>query len=275
MKREIRYNPLPSQARFHKLGTRFKGFLGAGGVGQEPGVVPGGDQAGVRECGVHGADRSADVSDAAGLDADHDAARCWRRTEIPFEANKAENTLTITDTGSRILFRSMDDYERLRGTNLAWFGVDELTYTREEAWIRLEARLRDPEATRLCGFGVWTPKGFDWVYRRFIKGTEGYACALAKANENRHLLEKVPDFYERLKASYDATFYEQEVLGEYLNPKGGLVYHAFDRSACVEEQQADRTLPLLWALDFNVRPDVLGGGADGTEIRCGCWTRSC
>ncbi len=132
--------------------------------------------------------------------------------------------------------------------------MDELTYTREEAWIRLEARLRDPDATRLCGFGVWTPKGFDWVYRRFIKGTEGYACALAKANENRHLLEKVPDFYARLKASYDESFYKQEVLGEYLNPKGGLVYHAFDRSACVEEQQANRKLPLLWALDFNVSP---------------------
>ena len=49
------------------------------------------------------------------------------------------------------------------GSNLAWFGVDEMTYTQEGAWIRLEARLRDPEAKRLCGFGAWTPKGFDWV----------------------------------------------------------------------------------------------------------------
>ena len=48
----------------------------------------------------------------------------------------------------------MDDFERLRGTNLAWFGLDELTYTAEEAWLRLEGRLRDPRASRLvriCG----------------------------------------------------------------------------------------------------------------------------
>ena len=74
----------------------------------------------------------------------------------------------MKDSGSRILFRPVDEFERLRGTNLAWFGLDELTYTPEEAWLRLEGRLRDPKAKRLCGFAVWTPKGYDWVYRRFI-----------------------------------------------------------------------------------------------------------
>jgi hypothetical protein len=71
-------------------------------------------------------------------------------------------------TGSRVLCRSVDEFERLRGTNLAWFALDELTYTPEAAWLVLEGRLRDLRAARLCGFAVWTPKGFDWVYRKFI-----------------------------------------------------------------------------------------------------------
>ncbi len=87
--------------------------------------------------------------------------------DLPYSLNKATNTLTMKDIRSRILLRSLDEYERIRGTNLAWFGVDEMTYTSEQAWIRLEARLRDPKAKKLRGFGVWTPKGFDWVYRRF------------------------------------------------------------------------------------------------------------
>ena len=44
---------------------------------------------------------------------------------------KAENLLVFKDTGSRILFRPVDEFERLRGTNLAWFGLDEMTYTAE------------------------------------------------------------------------------------------------------------------------------------------------
>ncbi len=268
MKREIRYSPLPSQARFHKLDVRFKGFSGPVGSGKSQALC----QEAIKlayinagRMGLIGAPTYPMLRDATLMS----MLAVLDENAIPFELNKAENTLTLEDTGSKILFRSMDDYERLRGTNLAWFGIDELTYTHEEAWIRLEARLRDPEAARLCGYAVWTPKGFDWVYRRFIRGmTDGYACVLARANENRYLLEKVPDFYDRLKTSYDEAFYKQEVLGEYLNPKSGLVYHAFDRSASVQEQKSDQRLPLLWALDFNVNPmSSIVAQKDGSEVR--------
>lgn len=174
---------------------------------------------------------------------------------LPFDYNKAENFIVLKDTRSKVVFRSLDDYERLRGTNLAWFGVDELTYTSEQAWLRLEGRLRDPKASQLCGFGVWTPKGFDWVYDRFIANpVEGYEVILAKPFENRHLLDKVPDFYNRLKHSYDDRFFQQEVLGEYLNLTAGRVYYAFERTKHVRQLEIDPTRPLLWALDFNVNP---------------------
>ena len=169
--------------------------------------------------------------------------------------NKSESVLTMKDTGSRIFFRAVDDFERLRGTNLAWFGLDELTYTAEESWQRLEGRLRDPQARRLCGFAVWTPKGFDWVYRRFVRNmVAGYEVVLAEPFENRHVLNKIPDFYERLRASYDHKFFEQEALGEYLNVQAGVVYEGFQRGRNVREMDIDRTLPLFWALDFNVDP---------------------
>lgn len=176
--------------------------------------------------------------------------------EIEYEHLKAENVLVLRDTGSKILLRAVDEFERLRGTNLAWFGVDELSYAPEGSWLRLEGRLRDPKATQLTGFGVWTPKGFDWVYRKFIeKERPGYDVILAKPYENRFLLDKVPDFYDRLKDSYDATFFQQEVLGNYLNANGSLVYSAFSRGVnVVAASEMDPTLPLCWAVDFNVDP---------------------
>ena len=33
--------------------------------------------------------------------------------DIPYDYNKAENMLTMQDTGSRIIFRPVDDFERL------------------------------------------------------------------------------------------------------------------------------------------------------------------
>ncbi len=177
------------------------------------------------------------------------------QNRIPYDFNKAENQVVFQETRSKILFRSLDDFERLRGSNLAWFGVDELTYTAPEAWLRLEGRLRDPKARRLCGFGVWTPKGFDWVWERFIESpVTGYKVILAKPYENHYLLEKVPDYYERLKSSYDERFFQQEALGEYLHLHSGLVYHQFDRKRNVGAIDLDPQSSVLWALDFNVDP---------------------
>ncbi|MGA3204936.1 MAG: hypothetical protein ABSF12_20775, partial [Bryobacteraceae bacterium] len=167
------------------------------------------------------------------------------RNRIPYDFNRAENFLVMRETRSKILFRSVEEFERLRGSNLAWFGLDELTYTQEQAWLRLEGRLRDPKATRLCGFAVWTPKGYDWVYERFVaRQVEGYETVVAKPFENRFLLGKVPDYYSRLKSSYDARFYEQEVLGQYLTLHAGKVYPAFERAGNTGSVEVDEALPL-------------------------------
>ena len=175
--------------------------------------------------------------------------------DIPFSHSRAENILTFKETGSQILFRSMDEYERLRGTNIAWFGMDELTYTHEEAWLRLEGRLRDPKASQLCGFAVWTPKGYDWVYRRFLDAAESrYEVVRARAFENTHILDRIPDYYDRLRQSYDLRFYQQEVLGEYLNAAGDRVYHAFEFLKHVQPLTQNAYKPICWAMDFNVDP---------------------
>lgn len=251
---EIEYAPLPSQREFHRSTARLKGFSGPIGSGKSQALC----QEAIRlsylnpgRGGLLGAPTYPMLRDAtlASL------LEILERNGIRHELNKSELVLVMKDTGSRVYLRSVDDFERLRGTNLAWFGLDELTYTCEEAWLRLEGRLRDPLAKRLCGFGVWTPKGFDWVYRKFIRNrAPGYEVVLAQPYENRYVLDKVPDFYDRLKCSYDSKFFEQEVLGEYLNVQAGLVYHAFGRVRNLKLVEVDVLAPLLWALDFNVDP---------------------
>ncbi len=263
--REIVHTPLPSQARFHRSAARFKGFSGPIGSGKSQALC----QEAIKlsylnagRVGLLGAPTYPMLRDAT----QSTLLEILEKNGIPYDHNKAENTVVMRDTRSKILFRAVDEFERLRGTNLAWFGVDELTYCQEQAWVVLEGRLRDPRAKRLCGFGVWTPKGYDWVYRRFLADpVEGYEAIVAAAFENRFLLERVPDFYERLRRSYDEKFYRQEVMGQYLSTNGGLVYHAFQRAEHVEDVQVDPVLPLMWALDFNVDPmsSLVAQVADG------------
>ncbi len=252
--RPIAYDPLPSQRRFHRSAARFKGFSGSIGSGKSKALCFESLQLAYENpgrVGLIGAPTYPMLRDAT-LQA---FTEILNSNEIPFDFNKSEYVLTFRDTGSKVLLRSLDEFERLRGTNLAWFGVDELSYTAEEAWLRLEGRLRDPLARRLCGCAVWTPKGYDWVYKKFLKDTPaGYEVILAKPHENRFLLDAVPDFYDRLKTSYDEKFYRQEVLGEYLSAHSGLVYREFQRPEHVVDVVADANRPLLWALDFNVDP---------------------
>ena len=253
-KRKIEYTALPSQQRFHYCEERFKGFSGPIGSGKSQALC----QEAIKlsylnpgRVGLIGAPTYPMLRDAT-LTSFLDILIS---NDIPFEFNKAENIMLLADTRSRILFRAVDDFERLRGTNLAWFGVDELTYCQEESWLRLEGRLRDPKASRLCGYAVWTPKGFDWVYRRFISNpVNGYKAILASPKENYHLLGAIPDFYERLRQSYDERFYQQEVLGAYLNVNAGRCYHAFERNVNLRSVEWVKGEPLYWALDFNVDP---------------------
>ncbi len=255
-KRKIRIPALPSQERFFQSTARVKGFSGPVGSGKTYALC-----CEALRCAAQNPGRTGLLGAPT--------FPMLRDTTVPtlldrlaqhgtrYRYIKSENVLTLEASGSRILLRSLDRYEHLRGTNLAWVGVDELTYCASEAWQRLEARVRDPETRHHRMFAVWTPKGFDWVYRRFISPKEkltGYEAVLAAPGENLAVLSKSPDYYEHLKISYDDLFYRQEVLGQYLNVNAGRVYHAWSEA---NEDSSLRFVPqagICWSLDFNVDP---------------------
>lgn len=251
VERVLGKTPWASQLRFHRLKTRYKGFSGPIGSGKSQALVYEAIKLAVINAGRLGFIGAPtypmlrDVTERAFFEE-------LQAAGIPYSFNRAEHHMRLTELGSEIVFRSLDNPDRLRGTNLAWFGVDELTYTMEDAWERLEGRLRDPRAKHLCGFGVWTPNGYDWVYERFIRDTPAnYPAIIAKPGENKAL---PPDFYSRLADSYDERFYRQEVLGEYLNIFAGRAYYAFDRDLDVGGCDYDDRYPVCWSLDFNVSP---------------------
>ena len=255
-KRKIRIPALPSQQRFFQSTARVKGFSGPIGSGKSFALC-----CEALRCAAENPGRTGLIGAPT--------FPMLRDTTVPtllelldqhgtrYRYAKSESVLTLERSQSRILLRSLDRPEHLRGTNLAWVGVDELTYCSIDAWQRLEARVRDPGARQPRMFAVWTPNGFDWVYRRFISPKDklaGHEAILAAPNENLAVLSNRPDYYEQLKISYDDLFYRQEVLGEYLNINTGRVYHAWSDA---NEDASLRFVPeagICWSLDFNVDP---------------------
>jgi terminase large subunit-like protein len=242
--------PFPSQQRFHDLPNRYKGFSGAINSGKSLALCHEALKLAYANPGCMG------LIGAPTYPMLRDSTRTaffeiLEENQVPHRFLKAENKLWLPEPRASVLFRSLDNPERLRGPNLAWVAVDELTYCKEAAWLRLEGRLRAKKARHLCGIASWTPKGFDWVYQRFI-GPEklaGYDSVRAVPFENAD-----PEFYERLKISYAEKFYRQEALGEYLSIFSGQAYYGFDRSANVRNVVYSPRYPLIWTIDFNCNP---------------------
>src|SRR5437764_13925002 len=105
--RQIAYSPLPSQKLFHKSTARMKGFSGPIGAGKSQALCheairltyqnPG-------RTGLLGAPTYPMLRDSTLTS----LVEILNENELPFELNKADNVLTMTDSESRILLRSVE-----------------------------------------------------------------------------------------------------------------------------------------------------------------------
>jgi len=164
--------------------------------------------------------------------------------------NKADLYADMAN-GSRVLFRSADKPERLRGLNLGWAWIDEAAQVSEETWDILLGRLRlDPARAWL----TTTPKGHNWVYDRFIdRPTEDHETIRARTTENPHLPD---DFVESLREQYTERFRKQEMEGEFIEAEGAL-WSWQDIQRTSDPPQMDRVV---------VGVDPAGGGPDEVGI---------
>jgi len=164
--------------------------------------------------------------------------------------NKADLYADMTN-GNRVLFRSADKPERLRGMNLGWAWVDEAALIDEETWDILLGRLRlDPGRAWL----TTTPKGHNWVYDRFFDDPdEEHDTVRASTTDNPHLPES---YIQSLEEQYTERFRRQELGGEFIEAAGALWSWEHIRRA--------DTIPVMDRIVIGVDP--AGGGPDEVGI---------
>lgn len=154
---------------------------------------------------------------------------------LNFNSNDGVMTVKAGKGTADILWRSLVNYDFLRGTEFLYAYVDELALVREAAWKVLKGRMRGrcPTKPELKpqAWGTTTPRGKNWMYREFVEHPSSrHAWIHWPGTDN---LSNLPDnYYDDL--GYTGAFYDQEVLGEF-RAFEGLVYSMFDDLANVAE----------------------------------------
>lgn len=190
---------------------------------------------------------------------------------------RSEKKALLTN-GAEILFRSLDQPNKLRGLELSWFFIDEGRHLDRGSWDILVGRLRQP-GYKHSGWVCSTPNGYDWMWSAFhedsphrLKAAQWFG---ASTYDNRHNVGE--DYITDLEATYEGKFFKQEVLGEFIPLMHGAVFPEWDMVRDMQRVEYNPDLPLYSFWDFGVgdigvclwaqidwRPKTLPNG--GTEF---------
>lgn len=177
---------------------------------------------------------------------------------VHYEYKKAKDKLQFRN-GSEILFRHLQEPNKLKSLNLGFVELEEMSDTPESTFKMLLSRLRQtikPEweamGFKYRMFGHTNPEASKgWIYKYFVEQKpDNYRLIQAPTTQNKYLAK---DYVESLKEIYDPEYYRINVLGEFGDYTSGLVVKNFTADNVADlHYQEDADLHLTW--DFNVDP---------------------
>lgn len=176
--------------------------------------------------------------------------------------NKSEYELKLKN-GTEILFRSLENYESVRGVEVAFIWIDEANLVSWKAWRVCVGRLRQPGYPhRSCI--TTTPRGkkHNWVYNEYVEKPAANPQLSRKVYHGRtrdNIKHVGPEYIEDLEATYTGEFALQELEGQFVDIVEGRVFPQFSYDYHVdffgEEIGYDPGQPLFGFWDYGVGDD--------------------
>lgn len=173
---------------------------------------------------------------------------------IQFKYHSADACLRIPALGAEIyVFHSEDDGESIRGPNLAYGGVNEVTLCSEAAFKAFLARIRIKAAPLRQIAMSGTPEGFNWAYDMFVADPRPDTDVFyGDMRLNHHIAET---YAELLMSSYDDIMTQLYVEGKFVNKTAGAALYKFNRAKHVQDNVVQIPGLDVWVnVDFNVAP---------------------
>ncbi len=186
-----------------------------------------------------------------------------RSGQYTYRKSNPESIVIHFPEGDTIIYLcGAENYDRLAGKTLAWFGIDEIDRCSSKeiaiaAFKEATARLTNGPCVQ--GFCTSTPEGFAFLHWYFVenalddKGQVRRDRKLHKARTQDN--PYVPSSYiTSIRTNYTPKQAEAYLNGEFVNLVSGNVYHAFDRAANSTTKTLRDFLDCILhvGMDFNV-----------------------
>ncbi len=113
------------------------------------------------------------------------------RSAINYTYNQMKGEFLIHNWEGRIWLGSGDKPDSLKGSNLAWAGIDEPFIQKKEVFDQMIARVRHPEANHLEIFLTGTPEQLNWGYELSNRTDLDIGIVYGSTLDNLHLPEEL------------------------------------------------------------------------------------
>lgn len=175
-----------------------------------------------------------------------------KRNKIPYKFNGQDYTYEFPLTGNTI-YCFHDEPDSIKGPNLAFGLINEVTLCKKESFEAFLARIRLKKAKIRQIAMSGTPEGFGWFYDYFIKKPrKDTDLIFAKPRDNKHVAE---DYFDMLADSYDELLQKQYIGGEFVNLSGNRAAWSFERQKHIDDTlRRDLYSELAISIDFNLNP---------------------
>lgn len=273
---ELSFSLLPHQEEFvFDLDHRFVAFVGGYGTGKTEALC----YKAIYLAAVNYGKEGALMSPTLGMSNRNVIPKLKQLLDdltIPYKHKKAagEIHLRFGKYTSVIHLLAAENYERLRGMNLAWVGVDEIdTITPKSliysAWEQIQARLRAGDEDGFeQAFCVSTPEGYGFLYEWF------------EGEKNERVLDSIPleepfiyhdrkmyqvstydnytlkpSYIESIKQNYPSNLINAYLNGRFVNLTGSPVYVNFERnlnSTGMGPHDFSENHAIFIGMDFNI-----------------------
>jgi len=116
---------------------------------------------------------------------------------------------TVDGRVSKVLFRSLDDLDKIKSLNLGWFYIDEASEVSEHFFNVLRTRLRRDVGARKGWITSNPPPTTHWIYRMFVeRRDDDFGLVQASSYENKYLPSDFFRDLERMDDSWRKVYLE-------------------------------------------------------------------